>query len=75
MTDDATLSEFTSIDDAAADSSTDAGAPASETDPATETATQSTYAWGEYTCAQCEQATDRVWRDDGDLVCPNCKAW
>ncbi|ADB62437.1 hypothetical protein Htur_3575 [Haloterrigena turkmenica DSM 5511] len=35
----------------------------------------STYGWGEYTCHRCGDETDRVWREDGDLVCPDCKSW
>lgn len=35
----------------------------------------STYAWGAYTCSRCETETERVWRADGDLVCPDCKSW
>ncbi|MFC4542508.1 hypothetical protein ACFO5R_11325 [Halosolutus amylolyticus] len=35
----------------------------------------STYAWGEYTCARCDRAADRVWREDGAFVCPECKDW
>ncbi|ELZ21027.1 hypothetical protein C477_05997 [Haloterrigena salina JCM 13891] len=36
---------------------------------------RSTYGWGEYTCRRCGSDTDRVWREDGDLVCPDCKNW
>lgn len=91
MTDDATLSDFGSpaADDDSShsrsderDSSATAGAESAQTDTAngetgatgTETAL-STYAWGEYTCRQCERATDRAWRADGVLVCPDCKEW
>ncbi|QCW03480.1 hypothetical protein [Natrinema pallidum] len=54
-------------------------APADETDdatasPAIETA-RSTYAWGAHTCSRCGESTDRVWRGDGSLVCPECKDW
>ncbi|WP_226004577.1 DUF7573 domain-containing protein [Natrinema salinisoli] len=35
----------------------------------------STYAWGTYTCSQCEGASTRVWRSDGELVCIDCKTW
>jgi len=35
----------------------------------------STYAWGNYTCSHCDSETDRVWRADGELVCPECKSW
>ncbi|ELZ23218.1 DUF7573 domain-containing protein [Natrinema limicola] len=69
MTDDATLSDFATADDeSSADASTD-------TAGSTGGASRSTYAWGEYICTQCKQSTDRVWRDDGDLVCPDCKSW
>ncbi|WP_440771067.1 DUF7573 domain-containing protein [Natronorubrum sp. DTA28] len=36
---------------------------------------RSTYAWGTYTCSRCETETERVWRDEGDFVCPACKPW
>ncbi|WP_049922087.1 DUF7573 domain-containing protein [Halopiger djelfimassiliensis] len=72
MTDDATLSDFGADD-------RDPEADGTETDGASggdETATAlSTYAWGDYTCRRCENPTERVWRDDGDLVCPACKSW
>ena len=35
----------------------------------------STYAWGRYACDRCDTETDRVWREDGALVCPECKSW
>ena len=35
----------------------------------------STYGWGEYTCHRCASENDRVWREDGELVCPDCKSW
>lgn len=35
----------------------------------------STYAWGTYTCSRCGDETNRVWRSDADLVCPECKEW
>ncbi|WP_226480913.1 DUF7573 domain-containing protein [Natrinema amylolyticum] len=66
MTDDATLSDF--------DSTTPDEDSATEASPANETGL-STYAWGEYTCSQCAATTDRVWRADGSLVCPDCKEW
>lgn len=69
MTDDATLSDFAAADN---EPPTDASA---NTDDSTGNPGLSAYAWGEYTCAQCEQATNRVWRADGELVCPDCKAW
>jgi hypothetical protein len=89
VTDDATLSDFEGpTDDAdgdgtagdAADESLerddgdDAPAPRSnETGPAD--VARSTYAWGEYACADCGTATERVWREDESFVCPACKSW
>ena len=35
----------------------------------------STYAWGEYACDRCGADTERVWREEGTLVCPDCKSW
>ena len=71
MTDDATLSDF----GVAGGEETD-GDDGSEEAPATPADSgHSTYAWGEYACSQCEGTTDRVWRDDGDFVCPDCKEW
>ena len=69
MTDDATLSDFAVADE---ESPTDASTDA---DGSTGEASLSTYAWGEYMCPQCEQSTNRAWRDDGGLVCPDCKSW
>ncbi|MFA9417328.1 hypothetical protein [Natrinema sp. HArc-T2] len=75
MTDDATLSEFTATDESASGSSTDDDGSSSETAPVPKTTIQPTYAWGTYTCNRCEQSTDRVWRGDGEFVCPDCKTW
>ncbi|SEW17770.1 DUF7573 domain-containing protein [Natrinema salifodinae] len=94
MTDDATLSNFVSADEADSDADSDpaadpgtaantdrktdadvgANADANTNTHATDTG-HSTFAWGEYTCDRCGNATERAWRDDGDLVCPNCKKW
>ncbi|WP_339105597.1 hypothetical protein [Haloterrigena salinisoli] len=50
--------------------------PAADTDEGTSgDAGLSTYGWGEYTCHRCADETERVWREDGDLVCPDCKSW
>ena len=35
----------------------------------------STYAWGDYACSRCGRESERVWRDDGAFVCPDCKEW
>jgi len=37
----------------------------------------STYAWypGGGECAACGAAVERRWRQDDDLVCPDCKEW
>ncbi|USZ73385.1 hypothetical protein NGM15_10300 [Natronosalvus halobius] len=51
---------------------------ADESDPSSSSDTdagRSTYAWGTYTCDRCDSSVDRVWRDDGVLVCPSCKEW
>ncbi|WP_265109125.1 DUF7573 domain-containing protein [Halosolutus halophilus] len=89
MTDDATLSDFASsgVDEETDDPETvpkesDATSPSNpasddgdKADPATDAASLSTYAWGEYTCTRCDRTTDRIWRDDGAVVCPDCKNW
>ncbi|MFC5365427.1 DUF7573 domain-containing protein [Salinirubrum litoreum] len=38
---------------------------------------ESTYAWSPSgaTCASCEATVERRWRDEGDLVCADCKSW
>ena len=36
---------------------------------------ETTYGWGEYTCADCGTDCTAVWRDGEELVCPTCKAW
>ena len=45
-----------------------------DTDVDGETA-RSTYAWGTYTCSRCDTETERVWRGEGEFVCPACKPW
>ncbi|OAQ51985.1 hypothetical protein HTG_15140 [Natrinema mahii] len=79
MTEDATLSAF---DDDGTATESDGDGSVAETDSASGDSTpsdgetaRSTYAWGTYTCSRCETAVDRVWRADGDLVCPDCKSW
>ncbi|WP_254762305.1 DUF7573 domain-containing protein [Natrinema marinum] len=72
MTDDATLSDFVPTDEEEVDETRDAE-DALEATPGD--SGFSTYAWGEYTCGRCGAATERVWRDDGDFVCPECKEW
>ncbi len=59
-------------EDAAADEDTAIGDENATVDRPT---SLSTYAWGEYSCARCEDETDRAWRDEGALVCPDCKTW
>ncbi|QLG49535.1 DUF7573 domain-containing protein [Natrinema halophilum] len=86
MTDDATLSDFTTAtDEETGDESPDsndvAGMPPVDSNPDSESKIGardvgfSTYASGEYSCWNCKRTTDRVWRDDGELVCPDCKEW
>ncbi|MFU8869408.1 hypothetical protein [Natronococcus sp.] len=84
MTDDATLSSFTGSTDRADDGERGQGCDESEGDgvdrgtdadsSGTRTAL-STYAWGSYTCKRCEATVERVWREEGALVCPDCKSW
>lgn len=32
--------------------------------------------WGEHeVCGVCETETSRLWNDDGQFVCPDCKEW
>ncbi|MXV61409.1 hypothetical protein GS429_04890 [Natronorubrum sp. JWXQ-INN-674] len=87
MTDDATLTDFGSAASDDGDGNGDAhesddgdAAATDETQPETNSHESddtglSTYAWGEYTCHRCETETGRVWRDDGEFVCPACKSW
>jgi hypothetical protein len=84
MTDDATLSSFTGPTDRADDgdrgqgrdgSDGDGADRASDGDSSEHGTGLSTYAWGSYTCQRCEEAVERVWRDEGALVCPACKSW
>ena len=76
VTDDATLSEFGS-----AAESNDTGeqtSTSSEDDTAAPDGADSglsAYAWGAYRCQQCDAETERVWRADGQFVCPACKRW
>ncbi|MDQ2051174.1 hypothetical protein RBH26_11850 [Natronolimnohabitans sp. A-GB9] len=66
MTDDATLSEF--VGETGETDGDDADATAIDSG-------LSTYAWGAYTCSRCDSDVERVWREDGSLVCPDCKSW
>ena len=43
---------------------------AAEIDPAI-----TTYAWGTYVCANCDESVDRVWRRESHLVCEECVEW
>ncbi|WP_293031905.1 hypothetical protein [Natronococcus sp.] len=84
MTDDATLSSFTGSTDRADDgegsrerdeSDRDGADRAIDGDSTARRTALSTYAWGTYTCQRCERAVERVWREEGALVCPACKSW
>ncbi|WP_222920110.1 hypothetical protein [Natrinema sp. SYSU A 869] len=73
-------SDASSTDGEAASGDSETVAQTADTDDAPEATPSdetglSTYAWGEYTCSQCAATTDRVWRADGSLVCPDCKEW
>ncbi|WP_134668807.1 DUF7573 domain-containing protein [Halorussus marinus] len=77
MTEDASLDAFAASgeDDAGSDAS-DGESSAAADAPSVEPA-RSTYAWsprgGE--CADCGESVERRWRDDGALVCGDCKEW
>ncbi|WP_254531939.1 DUF7573 domain-containing protein [Natrinema gelatinilyticum] len=86
MTDDATLSDFVpNTDDEEADSTSDGADEYDE--PAVDSSAGgdsrngpgdvefSTFASGDYQCFRCDETTGRVWREEGELVCPNCKKW
>ncbi|ELZ18374.1 hypothetical protein C478_01920 [Natrinema thermotolerans DSM 11552] len=79
MTEDATLSAFGDEETATESGGDGAGAEtesgSDDASPGDGASVRSTYAWGTYTCSHCETAVDRVWRADGDLVCPDCKSW
>lgn len=56
--------------------------PASDvpTDPAVQESESvatpaTTFACGDYECGTCGREAERVWRDDGEYVCPSCKQW
>jgi hypothetical protein len=38
---------------------------------------ESTYSWSPAgaTCAACGASVERRWRDEGELVCADCKSW
>ena len=88
MTDDASLTDFSSADADDRSSSADRASSTDADDRASErvdrrgfdsgeavSAVTSTYGWGEYTCSRCGDETQRVWHDEGALVCPTCKPW
>ena len=51
--------------------------PAADGDEATVTPAVSTYAFSPdgAPCGACGTVVEKRWRDDGDLVCPDCKQW
>lgn len=71
--DDATLSDFADRTSDDADAAPDDSPGSLESDA--DATPLSTYAWGDYECDRCGEGSDRVWRDDGRLVCPDCKEW
>jgi hypothetical protein len=64
--DDASLSEFVP------DDRTDATHDEDDPDPAVST---SDYRAGGADCKGCGATVERRWRDDGALVCADCKSW
>ncbi|WP_254521481.1 DUF7573 domain-containing protein [Natrinema caseinilyticum] len=85
MTDDATLSDFVSNTDEETDNASDGSDDRDESaaDSSAFDDSQnghgdvecSTFASGDYRCVRCDETTGRVWREDGELVCPECKTW
>lgn len=82
MTEEATLADYTSADEAGSED--DPERPASAAEPEEETGPDAAddpepaepiYGWGSYDCARCGSGTDRVWRGEGGLVCSDCKEW
>lgn len=57
------------------DSSADAETDGDDADATAIDSGLSTYAWGAYTCSRCDSDVERVWREDGSFVCPDCKSW
>ncbi|WP_135829303.1 DUF7573 domain-containing protein [Halorussus halobius] len=81
MTDDATLDAFDSPDESDGDAESDADDSAEVAESSAVAPARSTFEWtpagGE--CADCGRSAERRWRRDGqregELVCPDCKAW
>lgn len=82
--DEETAAETATTDEATTETPTaetaaseDAASTATESESSSVEPATSTYAWspdgGE--CAACRDAVERRWRDDGDLVCADCKSW
>lgn len=84
--DDASLDDF--VDgDASGDDRDDAGSERADeretetespaVDPSTVEPAVSTYAWDRdpVACAACGEPVEKRWRDDGELVCADCKEW
>jgi len=70
----------TKADDSAAetdDESTDTGEASPSTDPEVVEPATTTYSWSgdSGSCEACGDAVERRWRDDGRLVCDDCKEW
>lgn len=64
--------EITTDGDTTSGDTTDGDGPSLAVGPA-----ESTMAWtpGEAPCGSCGAAVERRWRDDGTLVCHDCKRW
>ena len=81
MTEDARLSDFvgesTSESESESDLDRDIGSSsAKDSDVASDvTPAQPTYAWGGYTCAECDRSVERVWMAADEFVCEECKSW
>lgn len=55
--------------------STEPPSDSADGDPVAGVTPTTTFARGDYECATCDRTTERVWRDDGEYVCPSCKRW
>jgi hypothetical protein len=81
MTDERSLTEFSSTEPSVSDTDGEIGESddradtsnqPTETEPAT-----ITYRWqpNGAVCSRCGTSTQKQWRNDGQFVCPDCKTW
>jgi hypothetical protein len=79
MGSDRSLDEFVggTRESSTADTADAGDSPDSEEIGVTVEPAESTYSWSPAgaTCASCGATVERRWRDEGDLVCADCKSW